>query len=63
MTRVRHRRTAARSEAAAAWIEDVHALALGMPLVSVEHGTGGNQVYRVGGKSFVFFRNPRPEAP
>jgi hypothetical protein len=41
-------------------IEDVHALALGMPHVTVEQGTGGNPVYQVGRKSFVFFRNPRP---
>jgi hypothetical protein len=43
-------------------IEDVHALALGMPHVAVEQGTGGNPVYQVGRKSFVFFRNPRPDA-
>jgi len=33
-----------------------------MPHVNVEHGPRGNPVYRVGGKSFVFFRNPRPDA-
>ena len=33
-----------------------------MPYVTVEHGTYGNPVYQVGGKSFVFFRNPRPDA-
>ena len=43
-------------------IEDVHDLALGMPHVTVEYGTGDNPVYQVGGKSFVFFRNPRPDA-
>jgi hypothetical protein len=43
-------------------IEDVHELALGMPHVTVDYGTGGNPVYQVGGKSFVFFRNPRPDA-
>lgn len=43
-------------------MEDVHALALGMPDVTVEHGRGGNPIYQVGGKSFVFFRNPRPDA-
>jgi hypothetical protein len=37
-------------------------LALGMPHVTVEHASGGNPVYQVGGKSFVFFRNPRPDA-
>ena len=43
-------------------IEDVHDLATGMPHVTVDHGTGGNPVYQVGHKSFVFFRNPRPDA-
>jgi hypothetical protein len=43
-------------------VEDVHELALAMPYVSVEYGTGDNPVYQVGGKSFVFFRNPRPDA-
>jgi len=41
---------------------DVHELALGMPHVTVEKGTRGNAVYQVGGRSFVFFRNPRPDA-
>jgi hypothetical protein len=45
-----------------AQVEDVHKLALGMPHVTVEHGPQGNPVYQVGGKSFVFFRNPRPDA-
>jgi hypothetical protein len=43
-------------------IEDVHALAEAMPHVTVVYGTGDNPVYQVGGKSFVFFRNPRPDA-
>src|SRR3712207_3037753 len=43
-------------------VEDVHALASGMPHVTVERGTQDNPVYQVGGKSFVFFRNPRPDA-
>jgi len=33
-----------------------------MPHVTIERGSGGNAVYQVGGKSFVFFRNPRPDA-
>jgi hypothetical protein len=40
----------------------VHEVALGMPHVTVQHGTADNPVYQVGGKSFVFFRNPRPDA-
>jgi hypothetical protein len=43
-------------------IEDVHQLAMSMPHVSVVHGGGDNPVYQVGGKSFIFFRNPRPDA-
>ena len=46
----------------AARVEDVHELALAMPHAVVEHGTGDNPIYQVGGKSFVFFRNPRPDA-
>jgi hypothetical protein len=33
-----------------------------MPHVTVEHGSRGNPVYQVGGKSFIFFRTPRPDA-
>jgi hypothetical protein len=43
-------------------IEDVHELATKMPYVSVVYGGHGNPVYQVGGKSFIFFRNPRPDA-
>src|SRR5215213_10868521 len=43
-------------------ISDVHELAAGMPHVTVEYGSVENPVYQVGGKSFVFFRNPRPDA-
>jgi hypothetical protein len=42
--------------------EDVHDLAMRMPHVSVLHGPRGNAIYQVGGKSFVFFRTPRPDA-
>jgi hypothetical protein len=43
-------------------VDDVHVLALAMPYVTVVHGSGGNPVYQVGGKSFVFFRTKRPDA-
>ncbi|GAB3398616.1 hypothetical protein ATK30_1735 [Amycolatopsis echigonensis] len=43
-------------------VEDVHELALGMPHVTVVRGSQENPVYQVGGKSFVFFRTPRPDA-
>jgi len=33
-----------------------------MPHVTVDKGHKGNPVYQVGKKSFVFFRNPRPDA-
>ena len=43
-------------------LEDVHDLAVDMPHVTVLHGPAGNPVYQVGGKSFIFFRTPRPDA-
>ncbi len=43
-------------------VEDVHDLAMSMPHVTVSRGPLGNPVYQVGGKSFVFFRSPRPDA-
>jgi len=43
-------------------VEDVHELALAMPHVTTEYGTLENPVYQVGRKSFIFFRNPRPDA-
>jgi len=45
-----------------ACVQDVHELAMSMPHVTVTHGPAGNPVYQVGGKSFVFFRTPRPDA-
>ena len=50
-------------ESRPASVADVHELAMAMPHVT---RWGGQQrkppVYQVGGKSFVFFRNPRPDA-
>src|SRR6266487_3373350 len=43
-------------------LADVHELALGMPHVTIWPGSRENPIYQVGGKSFVFFRNPRPDA-
>ncbi|GAB2681694.1 hypothetical protein GCM10009743_67340 [Kribbella swartbergensis] len=41
----------------------MHEVALGMPHVTVWKKEGNDRpVYQVGGKSFVFFRNPRPDA-
>jgi len=45
-----------------ATLEDVHDLAEGMPHVTVTYGPKGNPIYQVGGRSFVFFRTPRPDA-
>jgi hypothetical protein len=46
----------------AAQAEDVHDLVMGMPHVTRGEGPTGNPIYAVGGKSFVFFRTPRPDA-
>ena len=46
----------------AATVDDVHDLAEAMPYVTVTYGPKGNPIYQVGGKSFVFFRTPRPDA-
>lgn len=43
-------------------VEDIHAAAAAMPHVTVDHGRAGNPIYQLGGKSFVFFRTPRPDA-
>jgi hypothetical protein len=43
-------------------VEDVHELAAAMPYAAVIYGPKGNPIYQVGGKSFVFFRTPRPDA-
>ena len=45
-----------------ATVADVHELARAMPHVTVVDGSQGKPVYQVGGKSFIFFRNPRPDA-
>jgi hypothetical protein len=42
-------------------VDDVYELAEAMPHVTTAYA-GDNPVYQVGGKSFVFFRNPRPDA-
>jgi hypothetical protein len=50
----------ARDQDRPARVEDVHELAMGMP--HVVRYESDNPIYQVGGKSFVFFRNPRPDA-
>jgi hypothetical protein len=43
-------------------VEDIHEVAAGMPHVTVLYGPRDNPIYQVGGKSFIFFRTPRPDA-
>ena len=43
-------------------VGDVHEIASGMPHVKRIEGPKGNPIYQVGGKSFVFFRTPQPDA-
>ncbi|WP_406813660.1 MmcQ/YjbR family DNA-binding protein [Mycobacterium sp. M23085] len=43
-------------------VSDVHEIAAAMPHVQRLEGPKGNAIYQVGGKSFVFFRSPRPDA-
>jgi hypothetical protein len=43
-------------------VDDVHRIAASMPHVTRIEGPKGNPVYQVGGKSFVFFRTPQPDA-
>ncbi|GAA1567276.1 MmcQ/YjbR family DNA-binding protein [Kribbella hippodromi] len=45
-------------------VADVHKIAGGMPYVTKWERDDGTDrpVYQVGGKSFVFFRTPRPDA-
>ena len=53
----RHRMASGR-----ATVADLRRLAGSMPGVVVEGGSKGNDVYQVSRRSFVFFRNPRPDA-
>ncbi|OBH88558.1 MmcQ/YjbR family DNA-binding protein [Mycobacterium scrofulaceum] len=43
-------------------VSDVHEIARSMPHVQRLEGPKGNAIYQVGGKSFVFFRTPQPDA-
>jgi hypothetical protein len=43
-------------------VSDVHEIAAGMPHTKRIEGPKGNAIYQVGGKSFVFFRTPQPDA-
>ncbi|MFT4127693.1 MAG: MmcQ/YjbR family DNA-binding protein [Gordonia sp. (in: high G+C Gram-positive bacteria)] len=50
------------SRSRTARVSDVHDLATSMPYVTVHAGAAGTPVFRVGGKAFVAFRTPRPDA-
>ncbi len=43
-------------------LADVHQIAASMPHTTRVEGPKGNAIYQVGGKSFVFFRTPQPDA-
>jgi hypothetical protein len=43
-------------------VADVHEIAASMPHVTRIEGPKGNAIYQVGGKSFLFFRTPQPDA-
>ena len=43
-------------------VSDVHDIASAMPHTTRIEGPKGNPIYQVGGKSFVFFRTPQPDA-
>src|SRR6185437_17096175 len=43
-------------------VTDVHEIAAAMPHATRIEGPKGNAIYQVGGKSFVFFRTPQPDA-
>jgi hypothetical protein len=43
-------------------VADVHRIAAGMPHTTRIEGPKGNPIYQVGGRSFVFFRTPQPDA-
>nr|WP_090341103.1 hypothetical protein [Mycolicibacterium malmesburyense]CRL70835.1 hypothetical protein CPGR_01738 [Mycolicibacterium malmesburyense] len=43
-------------------VADVHEIAASMPHSTRVEGPKGNAIYQVGGKSFVFFRTPQPDA-
>ncbi|UQX11155.1 MmcQ/YjbR family DNA-binding protein [Candidatus Mycobacterium methanotrophicum] len=45
-----------------AQLGDVHEIAAAMPYARRIEGPKGNAIYQVGGKSFVFFRTPQPDA-
>lgn len=42
--------------------QDIHDIAVALRGVEIEEGPLGNAIYQVRKKSFVFFRNPRPDA-
>ena len=43
-------------------LTDVHEIAMALPGVECDEGPKGNPIYSIRKKSFIFFRNPRPDA-
>lgn len=43
-------------------VADVHDIAAAMPHTTRIEGPKSNAIYQIGGKSFVFFRTPQPDA-
>jgi hypothetical protein len=43
-------------------VQDIHDLAKAMPFTTVWDEASPRPIYQVGGKSFIFFRSPRPDA-
>ncbi|MBE7192414.1 MAG: MmcQ/YjbR family DNA-binding protein [Gordonia polyisoprenivorans] len=52
----------ARHRSRAATVDDLHTAARSMPHVTEANDDPDRPIYQVGGKSFVFFRTPRPDA-
>lgn len=54
--------TTTRRRTRRATVADIHALAAAMPHARAYDPASEHPVYQVGGKSFVYFRTPRPDA-
>ncbi|HVT21257.1 MAG TPA: hypothetical protein VHE57_07720 [Mycobacteriales bacterium] len=51
-----------RRKARPARVQDIHDLAKAMPETTVWDEASPRRIYQIGGKSFIFFRSPRPDA-
>src|SRR5688500_2380021 len=57
-------RTGSTDASRPATVDDIHEIATGLPGVTLGSERGGTAptVYQVSRRSFIFFRNPRPDA-